>query len=232
MSQFVPIIWVLLSNKLERTYVEIFEFIKAKIIKRLEPLHCICDFEIGLHNAIRAVFHSCHITGCYFHFVQSLTKKARRYQIFEKTKNRNQLHIKTIVLFRKICNLALLPAHFIQQEFDIIVNRTAEEPILFQYFEHFFKYFKNYWLKRIGVQIFSIYRLKDSTNNCQERYHETLNEKMNSHPALSNFVGKYKQAHNVQAKNRVKVRLSQLIRISYIIIDIHEIKVFNFGKID
>ncbi|XP_066584847.1 uncharacterized protein [Prorops nasuta] len=119
---------------------------------RLEPLLCICDFETGLHNAIKTVFQGCLITGCLFHFLQSLKKKAKKNNIFSKPNANIEEMTKAIVLFRKICNLAYLPANNIEEEFVEIVKRTMAERKLFENYYNFFNYFKNYWLKQIGVQ--------------------------------------------------------------------------------
>ncbi|XP_066594682.1 uncharacterized protein [Prorops nasuta] len=151
-EKFVPIIWVLMSNKFERSYIQIFQFIREKIMTRLEPLLCICDFETGLHNAIKTVFQGCLITGCLFHFLQSLKKKAKKNNIFSKPNANIEEMTKAIVLFRKICNLAYLPANNIEEEFVEIVKRTMAERKLFENYYNFFNYFKNYWLKQIGVQ--------------------------------------------------------------------------------
>ncbi|XP_066592948.1 uncharacterized protein [Prorops nasuta] len=137
-EKFVPIIWTLMSNKLERTYVQIFKFIKQKVMKGLNPIQCICDYERGLHNAIRIVFDKCHVTGCYFHYVQSLRK------------------------------------HYIEHGFNFIVDETRKDESLNKHFLKYLKYFKQFWIKTVDKKTLSVYRIKDLTNNSQERFHKLL----------------------------------------------------------
>ncbi|XP_066585578.1 uncharacterized protein [Prorops nasuta] len=153
-------------------------------------IHFICDFEIGLHNAVKTVFKQCHITGCYIHYVQSLIKKARGHKIFKYLHSKSaEIHTNGIVLFRRICHLPYLPSNSIPEMFEAIVDETKKDIILYDIFKEYFKYFKRFWIKTIDTKILSIYKIKDNTINSQERYHKTLNGKIGSKPLLRKFLG-------------------------------------------
>ena len=73
----VPIFSVLMTGKTEALYREVFRM----LVVRLEGItisHIKTDFEKALMNAARHEFHGVSISGCWFHFCQSLF----RYKIY------------------------------------------------------------------------------------------------------------------------------------------------------
>ena len=41
----------------------------------LNPMRITCDYELATINSLRAIFHSAHMYGCFFHYAQSLWRK-------------------------------------------------------------------------------------------------------------------------------------------------------------
>ena len=70
----LPMLYCLLQNKQQKTYVEMFHF----IFERIDccPASVMVDFEIAIHNALRKVAKKkfnlvLSIQGCYFHLVSN-----------------------------------------------------------------------------------------------------------------------------------------------------------------
>ncbi|XP_066592338.1 uncharacterized protein [Prorops nasuta] len=66
----LPCIWVLMNNKLQENYIEIFQFVKSTF-PNLKPKVAMTDFEIGFRNALKTVFPHIITTHCFFHFAQT-----------------------------------------------------------------------------------------------------------------------------------------------------------------
>ena len=90
---YVPSIFALLNIKLETIYKEIFNYILENLLCRnfKEKIITItCYFEIGLINSIKEVFKNARLVGCYFHFLQSLVRNAKKLG-FRKSNYRNDI---------------------------------------------------------------------------------------------------------------------------------------------
>lgn len=73
----VPIIFVLLPDKCQSTYVHMFEMIKDNI-PEFQPKKIKIDLETAAINAIKEVFPLVDISGCFFHFHKALWKKGKQ----------------------------------------------------------------------------------------------------------------------------------------------------------
>ena len=77
---YMPLAYVVLISKTKEIYKEILhklvELIKYHIKKEsYEDIKIICDFEIGLREAIKDEFQFCILQGCYFHYFKAIWKK-------------------------------------------------------------------------------------------------------------------------------------------------------------
>ncbi len=68
-----PIIYCLVMNKRESTYLKVFN--KVKEITDIKPKLLITDFEKGLINSSKAVFSVADNKLCFFHFSQSIWRR-------------------------------------------------------------------------------------------------------------------------------------------------------------
>ncbi|CAG5073533.1 Protein of unknown function [Cotesia congregata] len=82
----IPCVMILMSNKDEECYTNIFSFIKKKF-PTFTPQSYMSDFEIGLHNAIERIFPEIMPRHCYFHYAQALFRKAKKLGLISKKKN-------------------------------------------------------------------------------------------------------------------------------------------------
>jgi hypothetical protein len=68
-GHYIPVLYCLLRDKKEQTYKRCFE--KIKLLTGAMFKKVIVDFEIGIHNAMKAVWNDIEIFGCRFHLTQS-----------------------------------------------------------------------------------------------------------------------------------------------------------------
>ncbi|KAL0902469.1 hypothetical protein ABMA27_000327 [Loxostege sticticalis] len=81
-----------------------------------EPEKMTVDYEIAVMKAIRGVFPATVTKGCYFHFNNSLFRKAKQLKITSSVKKR---HV------ARCAGLARLPIEFIQSGYQYIMNKIC-----------------------------------------------------------------------------------------------------------
>lgn len=70
-TNIVPVIYALLPNKSEQTYMRLFSLIKENLQIQIKTFKS--DYEIAIMNAVSAVFPQARVTGCY-HFNAAIGK--------------------------------------------------------------------------------------------------------------------------------------------------------------
>lgn len=71
----LPMLYALLPNKKQKTYVALFKMIKKYINKNPKSINI--DFEKAVMNSVRKVF-DCKIYGCFFHLCQSIRRRVQQ----------------------------------------------------------------------------------------------------------------------------------------------------------
>ena len=71
----IPCVYALLPNKTQHTYVTLFREL-ININGNLRPISVLIDFELGIKNALVAVFPAVSVNGCCFHFTKYMEKDA------------------------------------------------------------------------------------------------------------------------------------------------------------
>jgi len=77
-GEYVPLVYLLLPNKSEDTYVNAFLAVVTEAQKLgflFQPKSIVCDFEVGLQNAIKLVWPSADLVVCRFHVTQAWWRK-------------------------------------------------------------------------------------------------------------------------------------------------------------
>lgn len=93
-TNVIPVIFVLLPNKTKNIYTRLFKLIKEHI-PNFNPNIITIDFEAATIQAIKDVFPNTQISGCNYHFNQSLWRKVQNvglvdeYRDNEKIQGRN-----------------------------------------------------------------------------------------------------------------------------------------------
>jgi transposase-like protein len=75
----LPLAFMLLKNKQEKTYERAFFKVKNEILT--DPEYIIVDFEKSLINALSSVFMMSRLSGCIFHFGQACWRKTAKLKI-------------------------------------------------------------------------------------------------------------------------------------------------------
>lgn len=70
----LPLVYALLPNKTEQTYVEVFQAL-TQLNPNLKPETITTDFEQAAINAFNATFPASIHRGCYFHFTQCVWRR-------------------------------------------------------------------------------------------------------------------------------------------------------------
>lgn len=112
--------------------------------------------------------------GCYFHYVQAITKAFRRYGLTKKTS-------KFDLTMQKVSALALLPNDFVIIGFEFIAKNFIKSKT--------FKRFADYWRKQWAGANISVYGLVNRTNNFAESLNKSINLLIgNRHPHIWRLV--------------------------------------------
>jgi hypothetical protein len=86
-NQSFPILYCFLSGKSERLYLKIFNIIKNKFQNQginFNPTNIQIDFEFAVFNALRSLWPNTKISGCYFHFAQSIWRKVQNFGLVSR----------------------------------------------------------------------------------------------------------------------------------------------------
>lgn len=142
-SQIFPLFYVLMSNKTTECYKAVFEYISQHIFD-MQPTEIITDFEGGLRKAIRLVFQSVILRGCYFHYKKAIRLKCEKSNL-KKLFAENQ-HAANIRL--KLMNLPLTPMHQTKTAYDLIVKQAKKFGVD-KALKPLFTYFNRFWVVKV-----------------------------------------------------------------------------------
>lgn len=147
--QTFPFVFALMSNKKQKAYEHLLQFIDSNIFK-FEAKSFTTDFEKSMRNAILSVFPQARLKGCWFHFCQAVRRKASKLK--ELTKFiRNSTEARRI--FQKLLVLPLLKADVITEAFNICKTEAYSNPLFIlkpeNVFEPLFDYFELQWITKV-----------------------------------------------------------------------------------
>lgn len=200
-----------MSSKETKLYEEVFKVLKYN--HGFEPSNIMLDFEAASRKAAKSVFDESSIRGCWFHFEQSIYRKARKLGLVKENIESHEIDI-IIKLFQ---NLPLLPTDKIEEGFSSIKSYQHDLEVS-EAFEEFNEYFQMFWLDVITPLGFGVSELKFRTNNFNEGYnskikgiitkqlnvYQFLNEMIVfMHEAVNDFY--YDKKHNATIKSKSKV---------------------------
>lgn len=167
-TNVVPLVFALMSDKKESTYSALFDILQAKF-PEWKPDKFHLDFEVATSNALKLIFPNLEIKNCYYHFTQSLWRKAKSIGI--KTK-----------LYRRLVGLCtalpLLPENQIKDGWAYIQLQCAH--LKNNKINAFMAYMKNTWLKNDAcIRDWCVSNERHRTNNVAESYNSVINKNIN-----------------------------------------------------
>jgi len=143
---FYPAAYILLSGKPERLYFHAFSTLVTLAAEHnyiLKPTLLMMDFEAGMRNAAKMAFkvEDIAISGCYFHFVKCLMKRAQTLGLIKrKTHNKS-----AFILIGLLKILVHCPAEIHRDffaEIESIYHPRGEN------YKKFLTYYKRNWLHK------------------------------------------------------------------------------------
>ncbi|KAL0810826.1 hypothetical protein ABMA28_010136 [Loxostege sticticalis] len=179
-TNVVPLVYALMSDKKETTYFALFDILKANF-EDFHPQKFHCDFEFAPSNALKAIFPDVTLKKCYYHFTNSIWRKAKSLQI-----KKNKRYRRIVGL---CAALALLPQHLVIQGWTYVQEQAND--IQNENMTTFMRYMKRTWLKSDDyVSQWCVYNERHRTNNVAESFHSRLNRLINK-----NYVTIFKLLH-------------------------------------
>jgi hypothetical protein len=91
----------LLKDKLQNTYIELFNELKQKSPFKLNLKLIVSDFELAAINATKVCFPGITIKGCHFHFNQCIKKNIKSHHLEIEYQKNDVLHewLKALMIF-------------------------------------------------------------------------------------------------------------------------------------
>lgn len=142
-SQVFPVFYCMAKRKTTESYVALLKFIENNIFN-LEPMEFTTDFEAALQKAIKIVYPGVRLNSCWFHYIRAIQRRCTKLGMRKLL--RNNFNARTVQ--KQMSSLPLLPYDCIEEGFNII-KEFAKKMKLATRFQKFFKYYQNYWLKKV-----------------------------------------------------------------------------------
>ena len=132
-NNFPPCLYFLLPNKTRITYDRMITILK-ELVPACNPTRFLLDFEKAPIGATEAGFPNCSVSGCYFHFTQSIMRHVQSLGL--KKKYESEPRFSTLV--RSIPALAFVPKAEVKDVFKSLSKKfpkTEACKSLLNYFE-------------------------------------------------------------------------------------------------
>ena len=185
-TYYFPIIHALMTSKAAHLYNALLERIKEDI--DIAPISGMSDYEQSSRAAFSAQFPTLRLSGCSFHFMCAVHRKALELGLKNAMKNNQPLWS----IMKRILHLCFLKAEQIEPAFNLLkqeaqaCNMGAHDRAKFN---RFCRYVKRFWFGTVGVQSISVFGLRTRTNNWSESYHSMLKKRIKTNrPSFWNFV--------------------------------------------
>lgn len=133
-------------NKSAGAYQHLFGFINQNILK-LEPQSFMTDYEPGLRKALKTVFPSAILKGCWFHYCQALRSRILKIKGFGKLLKKNQ---ECNIWFRSFQILPLVKPNQIKEMVLKLKNDFQNLPkVCHSDLKKFIKYYEKEWMIKV-----------------------------------------------------------------------------------
>lgn len=166
---------------------------------KLEPTSITTDYEKGLRSALRSIYLSAIILGCWFHYSQAIRRKGSQIKGFFEMIQSNQAAKK---LYQKLLCLPLIRSDAIKLAFDMFkvqANQFGGPFIIF------IDYYENQWINTEGAISICLFLQSHRTNNLLESYNSDLNAKLQSHGNLYNFLLSIQSEETIKSREYLMV---------------------------
>lgn len=192
-SAIIPVIYALLPDKSQSTYLRLFKILKNKLNINIGFYKS--DYELAAMNAVQEVYPLVKKTGCFFHFKKAVWRKSKELGICNTEKGRR--------FTRLLVNLPLLPKVCIPEAWLTLIQKFNKVDKICQ----FQKYFENYWLGTVTIDVFCCENETRRTTNHLEGWHSKMNRKILRYSKLLHVIYKLKKE---AVTNNLKIKDAQV----------------------
>lgn len=184
-----PIVYVIMTNRKQLTYVELFEYLRDAIFLRddgqvLVPLTFMSDFEKASRSAAKAVWPDIELVGCNFHFCQALRRKAASLTELSRYLNGHSAIYTSLKMFMR---LSLLPLNRVEEGLASLDAWLLQENLKDD-FQNFRRYFDRVWMKHYPPSSWCVSARLRRTNCNIEGYNNFVKQRMRRNPTAWTFL--------------------------------------------
>ena len=177
-----PVVFALLPNKKKETYVRLFQLI-MEAVPQWRPSVVNVDFEASAIAALRQVFPTAEISGCYFHMKKCLWRKVQDVSLTENYRQNEEIRLHVSMC----AALAFLKPEDVSEGWVEIHSQAPDN----QKLSTFFDYFVDTWLhnEQTPIVMWNCHRKKHRTTNAVEGWHNKINTIVgNPHPRINYLI--------------------------------------------
>ena len=148
----VLFVMCLMNGKQVGQYRQVLQHVKEQVRRvtghRWRPEQVTCDFETALLSALEVELHGVRVSGCYFHFMQSLWRHIQELGLTHHYCQRH--HVKSFL--RKLLALGHLPLQLVRQNFNMLLQSQRTSRLLCRYPEpqNFVRYVRGTYMAPNG----------------------------------------------------------------------------------
>lgn len=163
-----PVLFALLPDKKKDTYVRLFREI-LKAVPEWTPRKVTVDFEGAAVSALKEVFPSTEINGCFFHMKKCIWRKVQELGLARAYRENEELRLH----IRMCTALAFLRPEDVPDGWLVIQSQAPDNSKLVEFFD----YFVNRWLENeeIPIHVWTCYKRRHRTTNAVEGWNNRIN---------------------------------------------------------
>ena len=167
-NHFFPAFVAIMKNRKQKSYQSLFQKIQ-ELAPGFTPEFVISDFEKASRKSFKAVWPNAQLSGCYFHFSQSILRKVKQIGLLPLFRRNSAFKKWTKALMA----FSLLPENHFDSVFQILENQTFDglSNIEKNMVQKFKAYFKRTWLTPSVKNQLSVFKKPFTTNNGSESFH-------------------------------------------------------------
>ncbi|KAB0801401.1 hypothetical protein PPYR_01533 [Photinus pyralis] len=201
----IPLIYALLPNKTEQTYLNLLREIKNLLpADDAQPQTIMTDFEVAMINAIRIEFPQTIHRGCFFHLCQSIFRHIQENGL----KREYERNPEVALTLKLLPALAFVPPQDVIPAFEDICEQNIFSPEL----QVIVDYFEDTWIGRpqrrgrrpphFAINMWNCFDAVQhglpKTNNAVEGWHRAFQMQLCAdHPNIWKFISALKREQSI-----------------------------------
>ena len=214
-NAMIPCVYCLTTKQDEHVYVKMLHYLLSIVRQKeisLDPKHLTCDYELAAINAFKNVFPTIHVSGCFFHFSQSLWRKVQALGLTRYVKHSNltvsNAHIneekkKGRQWFLCAIGLALIPPHLVEKAWTEAMDEyTPDHVSSIKFNDYIVSTYVDCTSSRYPLHLWNVnHALVNNiprTNNHVEGYNNRLGSLFPVHPHIYRFIELLRDEHLFQ----------------------------------